>query len=159
MEGESHHKRELNKDPLQPYPRSTGLPRAEVLLGIRAEAWPSPCEGAQWPDLPPPLPVMGTGGQTEKDLARSGQGGACPRTTGTGGGLYRRLLHGGEKGGRRKIVIIGESEDFRAFATLGRPDRKARRKLLWHGVPRLHADLIQMFIMRCSRFCQLGRPY
>jgi hypothetical protein len=33
MDGESHHKRELNKDPLQPYPRSTGFPRAEVLLG------------------------------------------------------------------------------------------------------------------------------
>ena len=25
---------------------------------------------------------------------------------------------------KRKTVIIGENEDFRAFATLGRPDRK-----------------------------------
>ena len=51
------------------------------------------------PDLPPPLPAMGAREQTGAHLAGSGRGVASPRETATGGGLYRRLLHGGKKGG------------------------------------------------------------
>jgi transposase len=42
---------------------------------------------------------MGPGGQTGTHLARLGRGVARPRKIATGGGLYRRLLHGSKKGG------------------------------------------------------------
>jgi transposase len=42
---------------------------------------------------------MGPGGQTGTHLARPGRGVACSRKIATGGGFYRRLLHGGKKGG------------------------------------------------------------
>src|SRR6266849_153182 len=66
--------------------------------------------GAQWRELPkkyPPyqtchrrVPAMGAGGQTGRHLARTGRGVVRPRKIATGGGFYRRLLHGGKKGGR-----------------------------------------------------------
>ena len=43
---------------------------------------------------------MGAGGQTGRHLARTGRGVVRPRKIATGGGFYRRLLHGGKKGGR-----------------------------------------------------------
>lgn len=42
---------------------------------------------------------MGAGGQTGAHLACPGGGVASPRKTAAGGGFYRRLLHGGKKGG------------------------------------------------------------
>ena len=51
------------------------------------------------PDLPSPLPAMGARGQSGAHLAGPGRGVASPRETRTGGGFYRRLLHGGKKGG------------------------------------------------------------
>src|SRR5712692_7401734 len=51
------------------------------------------------PDLPSPLPAVGAGRQAGRHLARAGRGVARPRKTATGGGFYRRLLHGGKKGG------------------------------------------------------------
>jgi len=65
---------------------------------------------------------MGTGGQAGKDLARTGRGVARPRKTGTGGGLYRRLLHGGEKKGLAvgptkrgkgtKIIVLADNHSL-----------------------------------------------
>lgn len=51
------------------------------------------------PDLPPPFPAVGAGGQAGMHLACAGGGAARPRETALGGGLYRRLLHGSKKGG------------------------------------------------------------
>src|SRR5258708_40346258 len=51
------------------------------------------------PDLPSPLPAMGARGQAGAHLAGLGRGVASPRETRTGGGFYRRLIHGGKKGG------------------------------------------------------------
>ena len=42
---------------------------------------------------------MGAGGQTRTDLARACGGVECPREAGTGGGFYRRPLHGSKKRG------------------------------------------------------------
>ncbi len=63
--------------------------------------------GAQWRELPnkyPPYqtchrPAVGAGGQTGAHLAGAGGGVTGPRETAVGGGFYRRLLHGGKKGG------------------------------------------------------------
>src|SRR5215471_10463472 len=51
------------------------------------------------PDLPSPFPAMGAGRQTGAHLACPGRGVTSTRKTRLGGGLYRRLLHGGKKGG------------------------------------------------------------
>jgi len=51
------------------------------------------------PDLPPPLPALGTTGQAGAHLAGPSHGAASPRETPTRGGFHRRLLHGGKKGG------------------------------------------------------------
>jgi transposase len=51
------------------------------------------------PDLPSPLPAVGAGRQAGRRLARPGGGVARPWKTGTGGGIHRRLLHRGKKGG------------------------------------------------------------
>ena len=65
--------------------------------------------GAQWRELPKKYPPYQTchrrfqqwvrEGQAGRHLARTGRGVARPRETATGGGFYRRLLHGGKKGG------------------------------------------------------------
>ena len=159
MDGESHHKRELNKDPLQPTRDPLDSPVQKYCWAFARKLGHHHAKGH--------------GGQTchrrFQQWVREGKLKRILRVLAKEVHALGQLelaeafidasFTGARKGGTRKTVIIGESEDFRAFATLGRPDRKARRKLLWHGVPRLHADLIQMFIMRCSRFCQLGRPY
>jgi hypothetical protein len=51
------------------------------------------------PNLPPPLQPVGRGEQTGRHLARASRAIARTRETGTGGGFYRRLLHGSKKGG------------------------------------------------------------
>src|SRR5882762_10010909 len=53
-----------------------------VGLGYRRAVAGTAQEISAVPNLPPPLPAVGTG-----------------RQTGRGGGFYRRLLHGGKKGG------------------------------------------------------------
>jgi len=51
------------------------------------------------PDLPSSFPTVGTGRQTGTHLAGASRGVTGARKTRPGGGLYRRLLHAGEKGG------------------------------------------------------------
>jgi hypothetical protein len=51
------------------------------------------------PNLPSPFPAVGARGQVGAHLARAGEGLAGTRKTQAGGGFYRRLLHGGKKGG------------------------------------------------------------
>ena len=51
------------------------------------------------PDLPSPFPAVGAGGQAGAHLACSSGGVASSRETATGGGIHRRFLHGGKKGG------------------------------------------------------------
>jgi len=51
------------------------------------------------PDLPSPFPAVGAGRQTGAHRARTGRGVTSTRKTRLGGGLHRRLLHGGKKGG------------------------------------------------------------
>src|SRR4029077_3620546 len=70
-----------------------------VDLGYRCAVAGTAQEISVVPNLPPPLPAVGTGRQTGGDLACASGGIACARETGTGGGFYRRLLHGGKKGG------------------------------------------------------------
>ena len=70
-----------------------------VGLGYRRAVAGTAQEISAVPNLPPPLPALGTGRQTERDLACASGGIAGARETGTGGGFYRRLLHGGKKGG------------------------------------------------------------
>jgi transposase len=70
-----------------------------VGLGYRRAVARTAQEISAVPNLPPPLPAVGTGGQTGRHFARASRGIARTRETGTGGGFYRRLLHGGKKGG------------------------------------------------------------
>src|ERR1700686_5381634 len=51
------------------------------------------------PDRPPPLPAMGPSGQAGARLARAGRRVTGARKTRPGGGIHRRLLPGGKKGG------------------------------------------------------------
>lgn len=51
------------------------------------------------PDLPSAFPTVGPGGQSGMHFARAGRGVARPGKVATGGGLYRRLLHGSKKRG------------------------------------------------------------
>jgi Transposase DDE domain len=50
------------------------------------------------PDLPSSFPAVGAGGQVGTHLAYLGGEAAGPRKAATGGGLHRRILHGGKKG-------------------------------------------------------------
>src|SRR6266478_3907551 len=70
-----------------------------VGLGYRRAVAGTAQEISAVPNLPPPLPAVGTGRQTGRDLACARGAIARARETGTGGGFYRRLLHGGKKGG------------------------------------------------------------
>jgi transposase len=51
------------------------------------------------PDLPPPLPAMGPRGQAGARFARAGRRVTGARKPRPGGGIHRRLLRGGKKGG------------------------------------------------------------
>ena len=74
------------------------------------------------PDLPSPLPAVGAGRQIGRHLARAGRGIARAGKTETGGGFHRRLLYGGEKGGRAlgptkrgkgtKIIVITDDHSL-----------------------------------------------
>jgi transposase len=73
--------------------------RNSVGLGDRGAVARTAQEISAVPDLPSPFPAMGAGEQTGAHLAGPGGGVAGPRKIATGGGFYRRLLHGGKKGG------------------------------------------------------------
>jgi len=73
--------------------------RDSVGVGYRSAVARTAEQISSVPDLPSPLPAMGAGGQTGAHLAGAGRGVTGARETGPGGGLYRRLLHGGKKGG------------------------------------------------------------
>ena len=77
-----------------------------VGLGYRRAVAGTAQEISAVPNLPPPLPAVGTGRQTGRDLACASGGIADARETGAGGGFYRRLLHGGKKGG----LAVGPSK-------------------------------------------------
>jgi transposase len=78
---------------------ASGAQRNPVGLGQRGAVARTAREISAVPDLPSPFPAVGAGGQTGAHLAYASRGVTGARETATGGGLYRRLLHGGEKGG------------------------------------------------------------
>ena len=78
---------------------ASGAQRNPVGLGYGGAVARATREISAVPDLPPPLPAVGKGRQAGTYLACSGGGIAGPREAATRGGLYRRLLHGGKKGG------------------------------------------------------------
>jgi transposase len=51
------------------------------------------------PDVPSPVPTVGARRQTREDPAPTGDRVTSPRAVAAGGGVHRRLLHGGEKRG------------------------------------------------------------
>ncbi len=51
------------------------------------------------PDLPSPLPTVGTRRQTGENPATAGDRVTSPRAVAAGGGVHRCLLHGSKKGG------------------------------------------------------------
>src|SRR6266568_2405907 len=71
---------------------ASGAQRNPVGLGYGGAVARASREISALPDLPPPLPAVGKGRQAGAHLACSGGGITGPRETGTGGGLYRRLL-------------------------------------------------------------------
>src|SRR5713101_419607 len=78
---------------------TSGAQRNSVGLGHRSAVARTAQKISAVPDLPSPLPAVGTGGQSGAHPAGPGPGVAGSRETRTGGGFYRRLLHGGKKGG------------------------------------------------------------
>jgi transposase len=68
-------------------------------LGHRGAVARTAQEISAVPDLPSPFPAVGAGGQAGAHLACPSRGVAGPWKTTTGGSFYRRLLHGGKKGG------------------------------------------------------------
>src|ERR1700751_1933353 len=75
------------------------------------------------PDLPSPFPAVGALGHAGQALTPLGRGPVGPRPVGSGGDVYRRLLHGSKKGGR----AVGPTRRGKGSKIMAIADR--------HGLP------------------------